>query len=180
MYIHVLKTNKIWTAWKSSPFTPVALLFSVKDLSAVCRQYRAAPFTLLHSLMLQWAASASHHVHLSQWGENYTSSNRERESGIFFFSLLFHTKYFSWSFSAHLFILLIQFFPTTHTPWHSNKVLLAWDGHFSFARESVVHRPCVWWPPRDLLHDLSLLHPLQLWHVGHDASAAGLKTLCCF
>lgn len=54
---------------------------------------------------------------------------------------------------------------------------LAWDGHFSFAWQPIVHRPCVWRPARDLLHDLSFLHPLQLRHVGHDASAAGLQAL---
>lgn len=64
--------------------------------------------------------------------------------------------------------------------WLNKKDLLAWDGHFSFAWVPVVHWPCVRWPPRDLLHDLGLLHPLQLWHIGHDASAAGLKTLCGF
>lgn len=74
--------------------------------------------------------------------------------------------------------LMQRFQQHTHKVWYSYTFKLAWDGHFSFAGETIVHRPCVWRPPCDLLHDLSLLHPLQLWHVGHDASAAGLETLC--
>lgn len=54
-----------------------------------------------------------------------------------------------------------------------------WDRHFSFAGESVVHWPHIWWSPGDVLHDLSFLHPLQLRHVGHDTSAARLQALRC-
>lgn len=61
---------------------------------------------------------------------------------------------------------------------NNNKTFqLARNCHFSFAGEPVVHWPRVRRPARDLLHDLGLLHPLQLRHVGHDAGAAGLETL---
>lgn len=117
IYTHVLKTNKIRTAWKSSPFTPVVLLLSVKDLSAVCRQYRAGSCSvLLHSLMLQWAASASHHVHLSQWGENYTSSNRERERewDLLFLFAFSHKIFFLIFFRSSLYFVNTVFPNDTH------------------------------------------------------------------
>lgn len=54
-----------------------------------------------------------------------------------------------------------------------------WDCHFSFAWEPVIHRPRIWRPAWHVLHDLGFLHPLQLWHVGHDTSAARLQALRC-
>ena len=89
--------------------------------------------------------------------ENETSSNRERER-----------QRGSWMSASPI---------NNDTKRFAHTSRLTWDGHFSFAWESVVHRPCVRRPPRDLLHDLGLLHPLQLRHVRHDASATGLQAL---
>lgn len=36
------------------------------------------------------------------------------------------------------------------------------------------------WPVCDPLHDLCLLHALELWHVSHDAGVAGEEALGCF